>query len=343
MLEIDGGYLEGGGQVLRTAIALSAITKAGVHIYNIRAGRKKPGLRPQHLCGIRFASLISNGKVDGLSIGSKEVTFIPGNIKGGEYLIDTKTAGSVTLILQVLMPIGLYVDTSLILVIKGGTAVPFSPTVEYFRHLICHFFKMMGGSIFLNTKKHGFYPAGGGKVYAEISPAVLRPLELVERGKLIKIDVTAVSSNSLKKRNVGERLIDGFKKIINNANTNVLYVDTVSPSCFIHSHAHFENGRLGGDALGKRGKRAEDVGMEAALTLKRGIESNAPVDRWMVDQIIIYLALASYFQKKVSVLKIPCLTKHAETNIWVIQKFLPVDFEIKDSIMRITPQNTLEG
>ena len=343
MIEIDGGYLEGGGQVLRTAIALSAITKTGVHIYNIRAGRKKPGLRPQHLCGIRFASLISNGKVDGLSIGSKEVTFIPGNIKGGEYLIDTKTAGSVTLILQVLVPIGLYADTSLILEIKGGTAVPFSPTVEYFRYLLHYFFKMMGGSIFLNTKKHGFYPAGGGKVYAEISPAVLRPLELVKRGKLIKIDVTSVSSNSLKKRNVGERLIEGFKKIINDVNTHIFYVDTVSPSCFIHSHAHFENGRLGGDALGKRGKRAEVVGMEAALTLKRGIESNAPVDSWMVDQIIIYLALASYFQKKVSVLKIPCLTKHAETNIWVIRKFLPVDFEIKDSLMRITPQDTLQG
>ncbi len=343
MIEIDGSYLEGGGQILRTSIALSAITKNGVHVYNIRAGRRKPGLRPQHLCGIKFASQITNGTVHGLSIGSEELTYIPRNIKGGKYLIDTRTAGAVTLILQVLAPIGIFADSPLILKIKGGTAVPFSPTIEYFRNVLCHFLKMMGCTILLDTERHGFYPAGGGKVFAKILPAELRTIELVERGKLLKIDATAISSNSLKKRNVSERLIEGFKEIFDGANTRVLYVDSISPSCFVHTQAHFEKGKLGADSLGKRGKKAEDVGKEAALSLKKEIESNAPVDRWLVDQIILYLALATYFHKMVSVLKIPCLTEHAKTNIWVIKKILPLDFEIKDSIMQITPIGIKEG
>ncbi len=111
MVDIDGGYLEGGGQIIRTAIALSAITKRAVHIFNIRKGRDKPGLRPQHYEGIAAAVKICNAKVEGLALNSTAITFTPGTITGGKAIIDTKTAGSVTLILQTLILIGIYADS----------------------------------------------------------------------------------------------------------------------------------------------------------------------------------------------------------------------------------------
>ncbi len=331
-IDIDGSYMEGGGQIIRTAIALSTITSKAIHLYNIRAGREKPGLKPQHLSGLNAASLISNAKVEGLSIGSKEVMFTPGEIKGGKYMIDTKTAGAVTLILQVLVPIGIYAPSPLALKIKGGTAVPWSPTVLYFRDIFCYFLKMMGISVSLEIQRHGFFPKGGGEVSAKIIKGRLKSIEITDRGNLLKIDAISISSQHLKSARVGERLIDGFRKIFPEADAKVQYVDSLSPGCFIHSCAYFESGRLGADTPGKRGKRAEDVGMEGALNLKSQIEKGAPLDSWMVDQIIPYMALATYGSKSSSIIKIPSLTRHAETNIWTVKKFLPVDFKRENNL-----------
>ena len=332
-LNIDGSYLEGGGQIIRTAIALSTITSKPIHLYNIRAGREKPGLKPQHLSGIDAASLISTADVDGLSPGSKEVVFIPREIKGGEYVIDTKTAGAIALILQVLVPIGIYAPSALTLKIKGGTAVLWSPTILYFRDIFCHFLKMMGISVSLDIKRHGFFPKGGGEVSAKIRQGRLKGLKITDRGNLKKINAISISSQHLKSARVGERLIDGFRKIFPDADVEVQYVDSFSPGCFIHSTAHFESGRLGAGAPGKRGKKAEDVGLDGALNLKQEIEKDAPIDSWMVDQIIPYIALATYTNKSSSIIRIPSLTPHAETNIWTVKKFLPVDFKIENSLL----------
>jgi len=333
MIEIDGSYLEGGGQIIRTAIALSAITQKGVHIFNIRKGREKPGLRPQHLEGIKASAKICNAKAEGLYLDSMEVKFTPGKLRGGEFTIDTKTAGSVTLILQTLVPQGICAESPLNLSIKGGTAVPFSPTIDYFQHVFCHWLKKIGVSIWVDVRRHGFYPKGGGEILVKIEPGKIKNINLSERGKLQKIDVLSVASNHLKDAKVAERMIDGFRKTLPEANTKFQYVDTVSPGCFIRSHAHFENGKLGADALGKPGKKAEQVGEEAARELKKAIDHNTPIESWMVDQIIPYIALATVETKEISKVKIPHLTKHAETNIWVVKKFLSVDFEIKNSIM----------
>jgi RNA 3'-phosphate cyclase len=333
MIDIDGSYLEGGGQIVRTAIALSAVTSEPVRLYNIRAGRKKPGLKPQHLSGIRAVSKISNAAIEGLSLGSKEVVFTPGRISGGEYVIDTKTAGAITLILQVLVPVGIYASSPLKMKIKGGTAVSWSPTILYFKHIFCHFLKMIGVLVFVDIERHGFYPRGGGVVSLEIIQGKLKNLELIHRGKLLKVDVIAISSNHLKSARVGERLISGFRKVFPDANIKIEYVDSFSPGCFVHSNAHFEFGKIGADTLGKRGKRAEDVGLEAALNLRKEIETGAPIDDWMVDQLIPYMALATYLNKLESIIRIPCLTRHAETNIWVVKKFLPVDFKEEGNLL----------
>ncbi len=333
MIAIDGNYQEGGGQIIRTAVGLSAITGTSVHIYNIRKGREKPGLKPQHLEGIKAAAQICGAQVEGARLNSQEIKFCPGKIKGGTYLIDTKTAGSITLILQALTPIGIFSDSGLNLTIRGGTAVPYSPTIEYYQHIFCAYLRLMGISTFLETKRHGFYPAGGGEVFAEVNPANLKNLNLIERGDLQKIDVLTVASNHLKKTNVAERMIDGFRKYFKEAHFKVQYVDTASPGCFIRSHAHFEHGRLGADALGKKGMPAERVGVEAGRELKTAIKSESPFDPWMVDQIIPYLALAAVKTKTTAQIRIPSLSKHAETNIWVVEQLLPVDCNVKDNYL----------
>ncbi len=333
MIEIDGSYLEGGGQILRTSIALSAITGQGVHIFNIRRGRGKPGLRPQHLEGIAAAAKICAAEVQGMKLNSMDVHFAPGKISGGNYTIDIRTAGSIILILQTLVPIGLYANSTVNLTIKGGTAVPFSPTSEYFRNIFCYYLGLMGTQVSLKIKRHGFYPAGGGIISVEIRPGSIGNLEILDRGDMNEVEVLAVASEHLKGAKVSERMIDGFKKAMPHAQFTCEYVPSNSPGCFIHATAHYEKSRLGASALGRIGKRAEDVGKESAEELQGVIGCGAPIDSWMVDQIVPYMALATHRTNSKTKTMVPRLTKHAETNIWVVKEFLPVDFQIENNIM----------
>ncbi len=333
MLEIDGGCLEGGGQIIRTAISLSAISNRSVRIFNIRKGRDKPGLRPQHYQGIVAAAKLCNAKVEGLGLNSTEIIFVPGKIGAEECVIDTKTAGSVTLILQALVPIGIYADSLIQLTIRGGTAVPFSPTVEYFKHVLCSILAMLGVHVEICVKRHGFYPRGGGDVSVRIFPGKPKSFNLREPGKLEKVYVESFASNHLKKSRVAERMIDGFKRVIRDVEARCSYIDADSPGCFVASRALYVNSMIGADALGKRGRPAENVGREAARSLKEMIESNAPIDEWMVDQIIPYMAMATYRTNEVAVVRVPHFTKHAETNIWVVEKLLPVKFDLDKNLL----------
>lgn len=333
MITIDGSYLEGGGQILRTAVALSAITQQSVTIVNIRKGRKKSGLRPQHVEGIAAAARICNADVTGLAPHSHEIEFRPQKLKGGHFTIDIKTAGSVTLVMQTLIPLGIFSDRPLELTINGGTAVPFSPTTEYFSNVFSKMVKKFGVSISMETLHHGFYPVGGGKIKARIEPSTLHGIKVLERGSLELIDVLAIASRHLKETRVAERLIEGFRKLLSKARFQTQYFDVPSPGCFIRSFARFRNSVIGSDGLGERGKRAEDIGYETADRLKKEIEGEATIDEWMVDQLLPYMALAAFKTGEESGVKIPRLSKHAKTNIWVVTQFLPVHFQCDDAIL----------
>lgn len=334
MIEIDGGYLEGGGQIVRTAIAFAAITNNAVRIFNIRKGRDKPGLRPQHLHGVNAAAQICDAKIDGLDINSADVTFIPKKIKGGEYHVDTKTAGSVTLILQTLVPIAIYADSPLELVVKGGTAVPFSPTIGYFSNILCSVLRKVGIKVEVEVKAHGFYPKGGGEVLLRVTPSVPLPITMKERGTVKEITTWIIASRHLKSAKVAERISNGFVRIFRDASVECQYVDSLSPGCFMTACAQCDNGLLGASALGKRGKPAEQVGMDAASELKMAIASDAVVDKWMVDQMVPFMALSTCSTGQTSEIQIPSLTRHAQTNIWVVEKFLPVVYREENGLLR---------
>lgn len=338
MIEVDGGYLEGGGQILRTACAMAAITQKPCHVFNIRKSRPKPGLAPQHLLGIQSLSQLCNGKLEGDYLGSEKITFYPGKISAKDINLKIETAASITLCLQSILPVSFLASASFkILFEGGGTDVPFSPTTDYFHYVFLRILEMVGAKTKLEVLKRGYFPTGKGKIAINIFPSTIKPINLIERGSLQKILFLSGASNSLKEKKVAERQIAGAREILGKLKLpieeRVEYYDTDCPGNQICLAAEFENTVIGVDNLGKLSKRAEDIGKEVALNLLKEQKSGACLDKRLADQILIYLALSSG-QSQVSVSEI---TNHTKTNIWLIEKFLNGRFEIKENIIKWLP------
>jgi len=333
-IEIDGSYGEGGGQVLRTAVSLSAVLGKPCHIFNIRAGRRNPGLAAQHLAGIRAAAKLCGAELEGAEMGSTEVRFRPGQIRGGYYHISVGTAGAVTLVLQALLPIALCAGEETTLEIEGGTDVAWSPLIDYFIHVHCYHLRELGAEVGVEVLRRGFYPRGGGRVRVRVRPwaGPREPIELLERGEVEAIHVWDIVSQALRGRRVAERQLTGFRQALQGryplGQENLLYVDSTDPGTSFHACAHCERSRLGACAIGRRGKRAEAVGQEAAELLLEELASGAAVDRWMADQLIPYLGLYG------GTIRTSHLTQHIRTNIWVTEHFLPRRFAIEGTVIR---------
>ena len=340
MIEIDGSYGSGGGQILRTATALAAVTKKPCWVFNIRRGRDKPGLMPQHLLGIQALTKLCNGKLEGDSFGSEEIKFYPGENYRNRISINILTAGSITLVLQSLIPPALFALSPVKITFDGGaTDTFFSPTIDYFQYVFLKNLGKMDGKVEINILKRGYYPEGGAKIEATIYPSKLGNLNLTERGKLQKILVISGASEFLKNKKVAERQLAGVREVLGKlklpTEERVEYYDTRCPGSQICLIANFENTVLGVDNLGKLGKRTEDVGKEAALELLKEQKSEACLDKYSADQILPYLALAP----KKSQITVSEITNHCKTNIWVIEKFLDGKFERNENLINWVPKN----
>jgi len=331
MIVVDEDLGSQGGQVLRTALSLSAITQENFKISNIRAKRNNPGLQAQHLNAVNIMKEICNAEVRGNQLNSKELIFMPNEIISKDLKIDIKTAGSVTLVFQTILPLCLKFNKKIKIEVIGGTDVSFSPPIDSIESVFLRLVKKFNVNFSLEVIKRGFYPKGNGNVIFQIEPCKkINNVELIERGNYIRTDLFSIASNSLKERNVVERQIESFKKNYNKEIGIVVdkYVDTLSPGSIVHAHCHFSNTIIGAECLGERGKSSEDVGKEAALNLINEYNSRACVDKRTIDQLMIYMGLS-----KNSKIKTSEISNHIKTNARIIEKFLDVKFKIDENIV----------
>lgn len=331
MKEIDASFGEGGGQIIRTAISLAAITVKEVDIRNIRANRPNPGLAAQHLHAVKAVKNLTGGKTEGLELRSSRLKFSPAKLKGFKGEINIGTAGSITLLLQCLIPVALFADNETKVRIKGGTDVKWSPPIDFFTNVFLKAIHEMGCDVDVDVKKRGYYPEGGGLIEARITPLYshyLKGFILLESDK--KENIKGVSHCCGLPAHVAERQAKAAKKILNENG----YYDTEIKTKIEErskrtagrgSGITLWSGYKSGNALGEKGKKAETVGEEAAKTLLKELQSPTSVDVHLADQLIPYIALA----RGKSEIKVREMTKHLETNIYVVKEFLNVEFEIE--------------
>ena len=335
MIEIDGSYGEGGGQILRTALSLSCLQKKPIRIFNIRKGRRKPGLMAQHLTAVRAAQLLSSADVKGNSQGSTELLFTPKEVRGGNFVFDIGTAGSTLLVLQTIIPPLIFQKEKTILTLTGGTHVPFSPSYDYIRMIYMHYLKQVGIDIKLSIESYGFYPRGGGKIRAEISPAgKLKSFHAVERGSIMRLETLSATGNL--PLHIAERQKDALLAKVHSqegmtsipVDAAITSVPTPGQGTFIFLKAVSEYSCAGFTSLGAKGKKAEAVGEEAANAFLAYHVTGSSLDPYISDQLVVFLASLG----EESVFTTSCITRHLFTNLRIIKLFQNYSFRIEGEI-----------
>jgi len=360
MIELDGNYGEGGGSLMRVALAVSTLTGKPFRIENVRAGRPQPGLKPQHLTGITALKEISGAKSDDVEIGTTELWFQPGKVKGGNYTIDIGTAGSITLLLQAIVLPCIFAPSKVTLTIKGGTCGKWQASVDYLKELLIPHLQRFVKKIDLRIIKRGYYPKGGGEIILEISPKYksLENLQdddnnnlgdvisIIEQGKLEQIRGVLNLSQTLAEKQIDERIVNAAKSSLSSLSSKGIPINIRTEQSNTYSvggelllwSVHSQDGdtalpnpiRLGGDALLEKNKTSEQVGKEAAQELVEEIDSEAAVDKFLADQLLQFMAL--FPGSKIKTSKV---TKHCLTNIYVLEHFLPVKFNVEGNVISV--------
>ena len=327
MIEIDGSWGEGGGQLVRTAVALAAINGAAIRVLNVRARRGKPGLAPQHLAAVRAVATICDAQTENLELGASAFTFSPRELKGGEFRFEIGTAGSITLVLQALLPALVASRKRARVTVGGGSDVRQAPPVDYLAAVMLRHLARMGAPTTFTVERRGYYPRGGGEVSIEIEPCALQPIKRSVPGALEQLK--GISHVANLPAHIAERMrgaaIAQLPAFADRTNIAVRVLgdrEATGRGGAIVAWAETEHTVLGAARVAEIGVSAETLGAAVGRELRADIESGATVDAHAADQLLVYLALAgpgSSFTTRE-------LTSHAQTAIWLIGRFLPVHF-----------------
>ncbi len=330
LVKIDGCYGEGGGQILRTAISLSAITGKPVEVCNIRANRTNPGLRPQHMAGIKIIADLFHAKSENLKIGAEWIRFSPSDkFEGGSIKFDIGTAGSIPLILMTVVPAVSLSNNSLQIEVTGGTDVRASPTIDYIKYIVARSYLSIGPKFSVDVLKRGYYPKGGGLVQCTIEPCKTPGTIELLATRYLEPKIISVCSQlpaHVAKRQISSALIALEKKDIRCSNYTASIETSISPgsSILVYSAADFSL-YMGGDSIGDRGKRAETVGTEAATRFLDSAVAEATVDPFLADMLVLPLALS----KGRSRYRVARVTQHLLTNLHIVSEIIRCKYSIE--------------
>ncbi len=322
LIDIDGSRGEGGGQILRTSLALSMLTGKPFAMRNIRANRAKPGLRRQHASAVDAAARLCNGTVHGANVDSKYLEFLPGPITGGELVIDIGSAGSTTLVVQTVLVALIHAGVTLRATIKGGTHNPMAPPFEFLERIYLPHLRAMGADVAITLGRHGFVPEGNGQLVVDVHAGTLRPIELVEAGAIVERRATAILSRlpthvadrelSVCREQLGEPLVCETVELRAGVPANLLLIDLVR-----------EQSRELVTGFGEKGLRAEVVAERACAEATAWLDANVPVGEHLADQLLLPMAIAGGGRFRCAPLSL-----HATTNIDTIRLFLDVPIRV---------------
>lgn len=331
-VRIDGSQGEGGGQILRTAVSLSAILQRPVEVTGIRAKRPNPGLRPSHLASIKVIGDLFSAGVENLQVGAEWVRFVPKKFAGSSYKIDIGTAGSIPLTLMTVIPAVSLSGNSLEIEITGGTDVKASPTIDYLRYIVSEAYRSAGIKFAIDVQKRGYYPKGGGIVKAAIEPCAKPSATEFLNGRAVAPKITSVCSQLPKhvaERQISAALLALEKSGVKCTSYAASFESAASPgtSILVYSVSDLGGPYVGGDSIGEIGKRAEQVGQEAASRYLEGMLAGAAVDPFLSDMLVLPFCLAS----GVSRYKTSRVTEHLRTNLAVAKQMTGCKYEIQAS------------
>lgn len=331
MIRIDGSAGEGGGQMLRSALSLSLATGKAFRMENIRAKREKSGLLRQHLTAVHAASEVGSAQVEGATLGSKTLTFIPGSVRSGSYHFAVGTAGSSTLVFQTILPALMTASGRSEVTIEGGTHNMQAPPLDFLQKVFLPVINRLGPQIEIRLEKYGFYPAGGGCFTATIEPCErLSPIQLVDRGEIEHRSAVAIVANLA--RSIAQREIDTVAKLLNWDAECTQIVETknsVGPGNIVLIELSSSNFTEVFCGFGRIGASAESVASEAVDAARSYLVSGAAAGEHLTDQLLLPFALAGGGS-----FSAVTLNMHAKTNMEIIRKFLPIGFEVVEQEKR---------
>lgn len=340
IVKIDGSLLEGGGAILRNAVALSALHSTPIEIYNIRAKRSKPGLRNQHVKVIEAICALSDGKMEGVYTGSSDIRFYPGKLKGGEYTIDIGTAGSLSLLLQAIIPVAAKCSEPVKLLLKGGTDVRWSPPIDYIRYVYLPMLEKLGLEATMCVGRRGHYPKGGGTLSCDIEPLIrMKPIQY-QFDKPFKPQCICGRVHAVRLPcSIAERITTSAVDFIENNGFKIAAIEQECPEPKYDVHIGPGTGItlwscnnfgtiLAGDGLGEKGLPAEKVGQIAAENIIEQIKIGRPIDYHLADQLIIWMGMSDF----PSVIDTNKITLHTLTNIEILKLLTKADFSVEGKV-----------